>query len=242
MNKERTILLVDDVEMFRDLGSVFLSRSGRVITASTGDEALRIAKQVRPDVMLVDLLMPGLDGDSVCRFVKSDPDLFQTPVVMLVGVDDPHAWGRAVRAGADDVLAKPISRVSLNDTVRRFTRGRVPTGQPRINVDSTVQVRLGKESREARLRNVSRGGLYLETSCELDRHCEIGLEFTLPESSVRFNPTARVVWKKLDAALNHTQGLGLRFVDISSHLVRKLEDYVYARALEPHNAHAGVTG
>lgn len=241
MSEERTILLVDDVEMFRDLGSIFLARCGRVITASSGEEALRISKQVRPDVMLVDLLMPGLDGDAVCRFVKSDPDLYETPVVMLVGVDDPHAWGRAVRAGADDVLAKPISRVSLNETVRRFTRGHAPKGQPRIPVNSKVQVRLGSATREARLRNLSRGGLFLETDYELTRDSEIGLEFVLPESPVQFNPTARVVWKKFDAARDHTQGLGLRFVDISSHLVRKLEDYVYDRALEPHAAGAGAS-
>jgi CheY-like chemotaxis protein/Tfp pilus assembly protein PilZ len=241
MSDERTILLVNDVEMFRELGSAFLTHSGTVLTASNGDEALRIAKQVRPDVMLVDLMMPGLDGNAVCRFVKNDPDLFQTAVVMLVGVDDPHAWGRAVRAGADDVLAKPLSRVSLNKTVQRFTRGQVPTGQPRIPVDSTVQLKVGRDTVDARISNLSRGGIFLETDCELDRNIEIGLDFVLPESKVHFTPTAYVAWKKLDAALDHTQGLGLRFVDISSQWVRNLEDYVYDHALEPHAVTAGVS-
>lgn len=240
MSDERTILLVNDVEIFRELGSELLTHSGTVLTASNGDEALRIAKQVRPDVMLVDLMMPGLDGDAVCRFVKSDPDLFQTAVVMLVEVDDPHAWGRAVRAGADDVLAKPLSRISLNETVQRFTRGQVPTGQPRIPVDSIVQLKVGRETVDARISNLSRSGIFLETDCELDRNIEIELDFVLPESKVHFTPTACVVWKKLDAALDHTQGLGLRFVDISSQWVRNLEDYVYDHALEPHAVTAGA--
>jgi CheY-like chemotaxis protein/Tfp pilus assembly protein PilZ len=241
MRDERTILLVHDVDMFHEQDSAFLTRGGTVLTASNGDEALRIAKQVRPDVMVVDLMMPGLDGDAVCRFVKNDPDLFQTAVVMLVGVDDPHAWGRAVRAGADDVLAKPLSRVSLNKTVQRFTRGQVPTGQPRIPVDSTVQLKVGRDTVDARISNLSRGGIFLETDCELDRNIEIGLDFVLPESKVHFTPTAYVAWKKLDAALDHTQGLGLRFVDISSQWVRNLEDYVYDHALEPHAVTAGVS-
>jgi CheY-like chemotaxis protein len=241
MRDERTILLVNNVEMFPEQDPAFLTRGGTVLTASNGDEALRIAKQVRPDVMVVDLLMPDLAGDAVCHFVKSDPDLFQTAVVMLVDANDPHAWGRAVRSGSDDVLAKPLSRDSLNETVRRFTRGQVPTGQPRIPLDSTVQLKVGRDTIDARISNLSRSGIFLETDCELDRNIEIGLDFVLPQSKVHFQPTACAVWKKLDATLDHTQGLGMRFVDISSQWVRNLEDYVYDHALEPHAVTAGAS-
>ncbi|MCP5041144.1 MAG: response regulator [bacterium] len=233
MHKERTILLVDDVEMFRELGSLFLTRAGHVVTATSGEEAIDLAHELHPDVMLVDLLMPGLDGDAVCRYIKSDPDLHDTPVVMLVGVDDASEWGRAVRAGADDVLAKPISRVSLNESVRRFTRGLAPTGLPRINLDSAVQLRQGSEVHLGRVRNLSRGGLFVETHWDVDDDSEIGLRFVLPETATQFNPTARVVWQQMDTARKRTEGVGMRFVDISSDLVRKLEDYVFDRAFAP---------
>lgn len=241
MSEERTILFVDDVAMFRELGSLFLSRAGRVLTASSGGEALEIARRERPDVMVVDLLMPGFDGDAVCRCVKADPQLHQTPVIILVGADTASDWGRAVRAGADDVLAKPISRVSLNLAVNRFSGGRAHNGLPRISLDAAVQLQLDSHTHEGRLKNLSRGGLFVETGCEVDGGCEIGLQFVLPESTTQFNPTARVVWKRKGKARQGTSGIGMRFVDISSDLVRKLEDYVFDRALEPHATGAGAS-
>ncbi|MBW2388141.1 MAG: response regulator [Deltaproteobacteria bacterium] len=241
MSKSRTILLVDDVELFRDVGSLFLAPSGRVITASSGEEAIEVAQRERPDVMIVDLLMPGLAGDDVCRFIKSDPDLQATPVIMLVGANAASQWGRAVRAGADDVLAKPITRVELNQTVRRFMGGARRSGLPRVPLDSAVQLQLDSRTHQGRVRNLSRGGVFVETECELSDGSEIGLQFVLPGSTTQFNPTARVVWKQKEASKQSVAGIGMRFVDISGDLVRKLEDYVFDRVLSPHMAGAGAT-
>ncbi len=232
-NAQRTILLVDDAEMFRDLGALFLSRAGRVVTARSGEEGLELARALRPDVMLVDLFMPGLGGDDVCRAVKSDPDLRSTPVIMLVGVNDAHEWGRAVRAGADDVLAKPISRVTLNQAVSRFTRGHTPQGLPRVATDSSVQVQIDGDVHLGRVRNLSRGGVFVETSCDIIDQREVQLRFLLPDYNTPFDPTARVVWHRKAGARKHLDGFGMRFVEISSTLVRKLEDYVFDRVLEP---------
>ncbi len=230
--RERTILLVDDAAMFRELGATFLARAGRVVTARCGEEALEIAHALHPDVMVVDLFMPGIDGDEVCRAVKLDPELSDIPVVMLVGVDDPREWGRAVRAGADDVLAKPISRVVLNQTVQRFMRGKTPQGLPRIPLDSAVQLRVNGDVALGRVRNLSRGGVFVETRRELVDQSEVGLQFVLPETDTELDPTARVVWHRGRSAMENLDGFGMRFVDISSALVRKLEDYVFDRVLD----------
>ncbi len=239
MSWERTILLVDDVALFRELGSLFLSRTGRILTASSGEEGLEIARRERPDLILLDLMMPGLDGDAVCRFIKTDPDLHETPVVMLVGADEASEWGRAVRAGADDVLSKPLSRVSLIETVRRFISGPATVGQPRIAMDAEVELQIGSHSTRGRLKNLSRGGLFVETSCELSAEGEVELQFVLPDNNADFKPTAQVIWKQLDPEKTQRPGIGMRFVDIPSALVRNLEDYIYDRALEPHPAPLG---
>ena len=241
MSRERTVLLVDDVELFRELGSLFLSRTGRILTASSGEEGLEIARRERPDLILLDLVMPGLDGDAVCRFIKTDPDLHQIPVVLLVGADEASEWGRAVRAGADDVLSKPLSRVSLIETVRRFISGPKTVGQPRIVMDAQVELQIDGLSARGRLKNLSRGGLFVETGCEFSAETELELQFVLPDNSANFKPTARVIWKQLDPDKRQNYGIGLRFVDISSSLVRNLEDYIYDRALEPYPAPLGET-
>jgi uncharacterized protein (TIGR02266 family) len=241
MGKGRTILLVDDVELFRDVGSLFLSPSGRVITASSGEQAIEIARRERPDVMIVDLLMPGMPGDEVCHFIKTDPDLHDTPVIMLVGANAASQWGRAVRAGADDVLAKPITRVGLNQTVRRFISGPKRSGLPRIPLDSAVQLQLESRVQQGRVKNLSRGGLFVQTESDLTTDREVGLKFTLPDSTTQFNPTARVVWKQKEASQDATSGIGMRFVDISGDLVRKLEEYVFDRVLAPYSPGAGAS-
>jgi CheY-like chemotaxis protein len=80
----RTILLADDAQLFRDLGSLFLARSGEVTTARDGAEALALAMRERPAVVVADLLMPRLDGAELCRRIKRDPELSGTPVILVV--------------------------------------------------------------------------------------------------------------------------------------------------------------
>jgi CheY-like chemotaxis protein len=120
---QRTILVVDDAPVFRELGSLFLARSGRVITASYGNEALVAMQRERPDVVVTDLHMPGMDGDALCREIKSDLHLRHIPVIVATSGESADERARAVLAGADDVIAKPIRRLSLIQAVNRFLRG-----------------------------------------------------------------------------------------------------------------------
>ena len=230
--REKKILFVDDAEMFRELGSLFLSRSGRVATAASGEAGFDLARALRPDVIVVDLLMPGLEGDAFCQRVKQDPDLRETPVVVLVGVEDPRAWGRAVRAGADDVLAKPLSRIALVQAMNRLLASPTPRGLPRVAVDSAVRLEGSEITAHGRVRNLSRGGLFVDTPTPWVDPSEVGLRFALPETDTRFDPTARVVWHRRATARGGVEGFGMRFVDISSALVRQLDDYVFDRT--PH--------
>jgi CheY-like chemotaxis protein len=251
MTDSRTILLVDDVAMFRELGALFLARVGRVVTAESGEEAIEIARAEKPDLMLVDQLMPGLSGDDVCRFVKTDPGLHDIPVIMLVGDESPSGWGRAVRSGADDVLAKPLSRVTLNETVNRFLRAGRPTGLQRVEVNVPVKLSIGADTRDGRMRNLSRGGVYIETNSTIEEDSEIGLSFVLPDSGSALTPTAQVIWKTRDlggdskrpdtGADSESPGIGLRFLDISGESIRTLEDYVFDRAIEPREQLVGAS-
>jgi len=228
----KTILFVDDALVFRDLGALFLARAGRVITAASGEKALALARSERPDLILVDLFMPDINGEEICRFIKTDPELSDIPVIVLVEVDDPQERARAVRAGADDILAKPVSRIILVEAVNRFLRDGGLRGVDRVPVEANVEFELEDQTHRGTLRNLSRGGLFLETDCEIPGRMEIPLRFVLPDSNEEFSPTAQVVWQSEVSSLPTPQGVGMRFVSIDGASVRTLEDYVVERTNE----------
>jgi PAS domain S-box-containing protein len=113
----KTVLVVDDDRAVRDLLERFLVKeSFRVVTATSGEEGLRAARELRPALITLDVLMKELDGWAVLRTLKSDPDLAAIPVIMVTIVDDPT---QANALGADDFLLKPVDRVRLAELIRR---------------------------------------------------------------------------------------------------------------------------
>ena len=108
------ILVVDDLEMNRDVLSRRLRRDGhQVCVASSGTEALRMLRRESFDIVLLDLMMPDMDGDEVLLAMKADLGLRDVPVVMLSALDDMSAVIRCIEIGADDYLPKPFDPVLL---------------------------------------------------------------------------------------------------------------------------------
>src|SRR5439155_13631899 len=118
-----TILLADDDPMQHELVEATLSRAHRVLQAWTGREALAVARQERPDLVLLDALMPELDGVEVCRQLKAEPVTRDIAVVILSARNAPLDHRRGVEAGADVYMTKPFSPSALLDTVRRTLGG-----------------------------------------------------------------------------------------------------------------------
>jgi hypothetical protein len=129
-----TVLVIDDEPAVRDLMQRFLGKEGfRVVTAASGEEGLRRAREIRPDAITLDVMMPGLDGWAVLSALKADTDLADIPVVMLTIVDDKNL-GYAL--GASDYLTKPIDRDRLAAVLGRYRRD-----LPVLVVDDDVEVR-----------------------------------------------------------------------------------------------------
>ncbi len=114
-----TILAVDDTEENRDLLSRYLRRNGHeVITASSGQQALDILASTPVDAILLDLIMPDMDGHEVLRQVKSDEELRSIPVIVISGMQDTPEIIRCIEAGADDYLFKPFNSVLLQARIQ----------------------------------------------------------------------------------------------------------------------------
>jgi len=243
----RKILVVDDVALFRDLGAVFLARSGRVLTAASGEQALTIAHRERPDLVIADFDMPGMDGATLCEAIKRDPELGSTPVVLILGGADCVERPRAVRAGADDLLTKPLSRVALLEVVSRLLRRDALRGLPRIELEAPVALEVGPKENWGTVRNLSRGGLFVESEQPLEQHTEVGVRFTLPETGTEVESTAEVVWSRaprapdLEADPMEQAGMGLRFLELDAPAMRSLDDYIFERAVGRAWSHLGGT-
>jgi putative two-component system response regulator len=123
MRKAGTVLVVDDYEAnLRGLGALLKSASYAVLCASNGRDALDIVKRERPDLVLLDVVMPGLSGVDVCRELKRSPDTCLVPVIMISGAQERQTVIAGLEAGADDFLTKPIDAEELYTRVRSLMR------------------------------------------------------------------------------------------------------------------------
>ena len=118
------VLVVDDNESFRRLNAEFIKMDGHeVLTARNGRETFDLVRQERPDILLLDIMMPGIDGYEICRQIKSDPDTQGTTVVMITALP-PSERFKSDQAGADEHITKPIQSRQLRDLVRRLVARR----------------------------------------------------------------------------------------------------------------------
>ena len=122
------VLVVDDEFEIRDLLSKFLTEEGYdVILASNGEEALELAERENPQVILLDILMPGFSGIETCRRLKAAEKTRFIPVIMATALWDTHA--EAVEAGAEDFVTKPFPLEELSFRVKSILRVRYLTDE-----------------------------------------------------------------------------------------------------------------
>jgi signal transduction histidine kinase/DNA-binding response OmpR family regulator len=132
-----TVLVIDDDPNACELMARGLSKENfKVVTAPTGEEGLKVARELRPDVITLDVLMPGMDGWAVLRSLKSDPELCEIPVIMITMMDDKE-MGHTL--GAADFLPKPIERDRLVSTLRKFRHK--PGDTPVLIVEDDPDIR-----------------------------------------------------------------------------------------------------
>lgn len=118
--KRATVLVVEDVELNRDLLMQLLEDDYEVVTASDGEEGLETVRQVRPDLVLMDLSLPRLDGWEATRIIKADPELADIPIIALTAHAMHGDEERARQAGCDDYLTKPVDEDLLITKLEAF--------------------------------------------------------------------------------------------------------------------------
>lgn len=235
MTSRQKILLADDVNFFLALEKSFLQREEiDILTAANGRQAYELIALHRPDVVLLDLYMPEMNGDECCRLIKNDPELCGIPVIMVTTAGKAEEQAQCRMAGCDDIMLKPIHRRIFLETVRRYLKV-VERAAPRMPV--RMQVMYGNEKQLADYTvNMSAGGLFLETVHPLRPDEPLMLEFPLPGKDRPVCCRGLVAWvNSPDAPCNPNlpAGMGIKFVDLDLDQLHQIRAFLQSGATDP---------
>jgi signal transduction histidine kinase/DNA-binding response OmpR family regulator len=193
------VLVIDDDPVQRDLMQRFLGREGfHVLAAAGGEEGLRIARQMHPVAITLDVMMPEMDGWTVLAALKADPELQDIPVIMLTMVDDP---ARGYSLGAAEYAIKPVNRGRLSQLIKKYTCSQPPCAVLVVDDDDAARARMRiiLEKEGWKVSEAENGRVALECM-ERERPVLVLLDLVMPEmdgfaftSQVRRHPEWRSV-------------------------------------------------
>ena len=113
------ILIIDDETTTLKLVKMVLEREGyQIFTAKNGADGLRKAEEIKPDLVILDIVLPGIDGYQVCQYLRTNPSTASVPVLMFSSLHLPADQNRAFDAGSNDYLTKPVKMAQLLEKVR----------------------------------------------------------------------------------------------------------------------------
>lgn len=137
------VLVVDDiVANVRLLEAKLSAEYFDVVTAMNGLDALEAVQRTKPDIILLDVMMPGIDGIEVCKRIKANPATQHIPIVMVTALDQPEDRIRGLEAGADDFLTKPVNDISLFCRIKSLVRLKMLTDELRLRSGSDASIGL----------------------------------------------------------------------------------------------------
>jgi uncharacterized protein (TIGR02266 family) len=221
------VLLVDDVRLFIDFERSFFERAGcTILTAPSGEEALRIAREEKPHIVLLDYEMPGMMGDEVCRRLKEDELTRHMPILIVTSHRTPHIRERCLKSGCTDFLTKPVSGRELLDKVVRILE--IPY-RVHLRTQVSMEVKMGVAGEGSRLigysEDVSEGGMLVETLEPLESGTSVKIAFTLPGQDDAFAGEAEVVRVTRSREAGR-YAVALRFHSLDAARLEQIRGYV----------------
>lgn len=225
----KKILIVDDVKFFIELQKSFLKRTNcHILTAANGKEALQIIKDEHPDLVLMDLYMPEMNGDECCKLVKSDPELKMIPLIMVTKAGEEDEKAKCLLAGCDEFVTKPINRLDLLGKVRNFLDVLIRE-HVRAPIDSEVAFTSEGEEYSSAMHDISEGGMFIVSTRPLPSGSKLALRFKLPGSGTvceTEGDVVRIVEDKPDLPPHIVPGMGIKFSNIPLDIKMAIANYV----------------
>jgi DNA-binding response OmpR family regulator len=218
----KKILLVDSVLAFYDRNRSLLNRSEfQILTAITGNDALRVHRQERVDLIIAELNMPDLQGDEICTLIRTDKELKDVSVILVCG-DTPENRVRVAQCGANAWLTKPINPEILLETIGRLLAVSTRKGY-RVLLKAQVRGELEIAPFFCTSHNISTTGIKFETDKLLNQGDRITCRFFLP-GACRITSDGEIVRsaKTPDGSFHY----GVRFIDLAPEFQSEIERFI----------------
>ncbi len=222
---KKTLLIVDDVELFIQLQISHLGhRRYNIHTARSGSDGLEKARTLKPDLILMDLFMPDMNGDQICRILKGDPETSSIPVVLVSSGARGRSRAASVSSNCDGLIFKPVRRDLLLSVVENLlgtnlrTRDRVPVSIPGTAV-------LDEKEYPVTIHTLSSDGAFVEIEQNLIRGDLMEFSFPLPDQERQVNiRAAAAVWC---GSLENSgpEGAGIYFLTIDQETRKRISSF-----------------
>ncbi|HEY4715740.1 MAG TPA: response regulator [bacterium] len=223
--KKKTVLLIDDVELFLQLEEGFFKRQNcETTTARSGEEALKIIAGNKPDLIFLDLYMPGIKGDELCKMLKSNPEYKNIPVIIISKSSKIEDIETCLKSGCDYYMVKPIKQTDLMNKAAELL-------QINIRRHARIFVRIeihGKNKSEfffGKTENISLSGIFVICDKNLELNSQVSLKIFLPVKTGEEIKAEGIIARE-DRSRNF--GYGIKFTEISDDNQKKIEAYINA--------------
>ena len=227
--EKKTLLIVDDVELFIQLQISHLGhRRYNIHTARSGSDGLEMARSLKPDLILMDLFMPDMNGDQICRILKGDPETSSIPVVLVSSGARGRSRAASVSSNCDGLIFKPVRRDLLLSVVENLlgTNLRV---RERIQVSMPGTVILDEKEYPVTIHTLSSDGAFVEIEQNLIRGDLMEFSFPLPDQEGNINiRAAAAVWcGSLEDG--GPEGAGIYFLTIDQETRKRISSFVQSQ-------------
>lgn len=210
----KKILIVDDLIFARELIKSFVEgRQYTILTATNGMEALKIAREKMPDLVIMDLYMPEMNGDEACRIIKSNPALSHIPVIMTTSAWNHEEKQRCNEAGCDDFIIKPYKTDVMLEKLSNY----IPLTQreePRFDIDGEVSFNFHSGLYLGKALNISLSGMCVDTKKHLPLGSKTDLALWLKEADISINAEVEIVRTlevRNESAIDSSWRVGVKF-------------------------------
>jgi CheY-like chemotaxis protein len=228
--KQKSILIADDSEALLAYLPIVLQRMGynKVILAKNGESALKLIKALKPDVLLLDIMMPQMDGVEVLRHVRNDKPVSSIPAIMLTTVADMEKYEECKQIGCFGYIAKPVKITELSDMLNRCITyaGGKQRKFLRTVLEKKVMVTYKGELQEHYGVSISEGGMYIRKVNPFPVGAEINIAIHLNDEELYLTGKVIHAISVREGTFHVVPGMTIEFKGLSSGNSAKLKDYI----------------